>query len=225
MYLPTGNSLENGPAASYPIPPQNPQGEVYVTSFGFTDMDSPSQQAGALLHVRLAVSNGSGTPWSLDVRNQTLLVVGQGLEPPTYVNAESGSGPVYQVLPGRAGVFDLYYRLPPGQDKASQLGGFSLNWKVDAGGQPVADVTAFQRYPEEPQMYEAYPPYVSVGLDWGLGWWGVSPLFPGRGPYVHHYYYPPGRVHGGPWRGPRPGGFHGGPPGGFHGGGRGAGRR
>lgn len=216
MYLPTGGTAEGGPAASYPIPPQEPQGRVYVTSFGFADMKTAPQRPGALLHVRLAVSNGSTTVWSVDVRDQKLLIVGRAPEAPSYVNTEAGSGPVYQVAPERASAFDLYFQLPPDLDKASQLGGFTLDWSVNAGGQRVADATAFQRHREEPEAYDGYPAYVSVGLGWGVGWWGVDPFFPGGPPFVAGYFYPPGRIHGGRWRGPRPGGWHGGRPGGFH---------
>lgn len=229
LYLPTGGTPEGGPAASYPIPPQAPEGQVYVTSFGFADVKSPPRQSGALLHIRLAVSNGSGTAWSVDTRDQKLLVVGQAPTGPSYVNTEAGRGPVYQVAPGRASAFDLYFRLPPGLDKASQLAGFTLDWSVNAGGQRVADATTFRRHQEAPEGYDDYPAYVSVGLGWGLGWWGIDPFFPGGPPFVDAYFYPPGRIHAGPWRGPRPGGWRGGRPAGphpgFHGGPQGAGRR
>ncbi len=131
-------------------------------------------------------------------------------------------------------MFDLYYSVPPPLDRANQLGGFSLDWKVAAGGQTVAEATSFQRFEEEPpESYADYPPYVTVGLGFGLDWWGAS-WYPYGGfpPLVHRSYYPPYRVHGGTWHGARPGGWraappagwaHAGPHGGFHGGPHGGG--
>jgi hypothetical protein len=223
MYLPVGGNAEGGPAASYPVPPNAPQGAVYVTSFGFTDLEVPQGRSGPLLHARLAVSNGGQAPWTVDVLQQRLVVLGQPPEPPAYVNTQSGNGPVYQVGAGQAGVFDLYYRVPPGLDQAARLYSFTLDWNVNVNGQVVAESTPFQREEEGPASYDTYPPYVAVGLGWGLGWWG-SPYFAHEPPLVRGYYYPPARIRGGAWRGPRPGGWGGGsfrapPAGGFHGGG------
>lgn len=230
VYLPVGPGTTGAPAAQYPIPPNDPQGEVYVTSFGFTDMDTGSP-GGPLLHVRLAVSNGSPLAWTVDARQQQLAAPGQPPLGPTLVNTDAGGpGPTYQIPPGRANVFDLYFGVPPPSDQAPDLGSFSLDWNVNAGGQTVAEATSFQRFEEQGPSYADYPPYVTVGLGFGLGWWG-PPFFPYRrfSPFVRGYYYPPHRVRGGPWRGPRPGGWraappragwaHGGARGGFHGGG------
>ncbi len=226
VYLPVGAGASGGPAAQYPIPPQRPQGEVYVTSFGFTDMDSDGAQGGPLLHARLAVSNGSSSTWTVDAGDQRLVAPGRPPRGPSFVNTDAGgAGPTYLVQPGRANVFDLYFSVATaggqqapddGLDGAA-LGGFALDWKVNAGGQPVAAATSFRRFEEEEdESYDDYPAYVSVGLDFGVGWWG-APLFFPYGPYhphVHGYYYWPHHVHGGPWYGPRPGGWHSVPPGG-----------
>jgi hypothetical protein len=234
VYLPVGPGATGAPAAQYAIPPTKPQGEAYVTSFGFTDVETGSQR-GPLLHVRLAVANGSTAAWTVDASQQRLLAPGQPVRTPSFLNTDAvGSWPTYQVAPGRANVFDLYYSVPPVAGP-SELGSFSLDWRVNAGGQLLAETTSFQRFEQEPAgSYADYPPYVTVGLGFGVGWWG-APLFldGGFSPLVRGYYYPPHRVHGGPWHGPRPGGWHAGPPsggwghggphGGFHGGGHGAG--
>src|SRR4051794_7862126 len=65
-YMPVGPGAAGGPAARYPIPPTAPQGEVYVTSFGLTDLDTG--QPGMMLHARLAGSNGSQVPGTGDGR-------------------------------------------------------------------------------------------------------------------------------------------------------------
>src|SRR5947207_1680933 len=71
-YLPVGPGATGGPAARYPIPPQAPQGEVYVTSFGLTDLDVEAGRPATMVHARLAVSNGSAVPWAVDGRQQML---------------------------------------------------------------------------------------------------------------------------------------------------------
>ncbi|HLK92636.1 MAG TPA: hypothetical protein VKZ18_22265 [Polyangia bacterium] len=251
VYLPVGAGTSGGPAAQYPVPPQNPQGEVYVTSFGFADLEDGPPGV-PLLHARLAVSNGSSSTWTVNAGDQRLLAPGQPARGPTFVNTDAGgAGPTYQVQPGRANVFDLYFSVSPAGDRRAPandldsyaldsyaldsyapgsyaLTSFSLDWSVNAGGQMVADATSFQRFVEEAdEAYDDYPDYVSVGLDFGVGWWGAPLFFPyGRyPPHVHGYYDWPHHVYGGGWQGPRPGGWHAAPPGGgwahggFHGGG------
>ena len=215
MYVPVGPGAAGGPAARYPIPPAAPQGEAYVTSFGFTDMDVGPGRPGTMMHARLAVSNGSAGAWTVDGRQQVLAAPGAPPQSPAFLNTDAGTGPVYVVPPGEVRVFDLYYALPPPLDQAQSLQGFELDWNVDAGGQPVGDRTPFQRYEGYPASYAAYPPYVTVGLGFGLGWW-YAPFFPYRyryPPVIRGYYYPPVRARGGAWRGAPPGRWRGTPPG------------
>src|SRR5204863_3176331 len=94
-YLPVGPAAAGGAAARYLVPPAAPQGEVYVTSFGFTDMDVGQPAPGRLLHARVAVSNGSALPWSLDGRQQLLAAQGQAPQAPAFLNTDAGQGPVY----------------------------------------------------------------------------------------------------------------------------------
>jgi len=218
LYVPVGPGAAGGPAMRYPIPPTVPQGEAYVTSFGFTDIDLGPGAPNTLLHARLAVSNGSQAPWSVDGRMQALTYTGHAPVGPSFLNTDAGVGPVYQVPPGQVRVFDLYYALPAPFDQPMNLGGFSLDWQVDAAGQIIPGRTSFQRFEGAAGSYETYPPYVAVGLGFGFGWW-YGPFFPYHRPYppvFRRYYYPPGRGPGGPWQG-RPvmtGGLRGSPPGG-----------
>jgi hypothetical protein len=216
-YLPVEGG--GGPAARYPIPPGAPQGEVYITSFGLTDLDVAPGQPGRMLHVRLAVSNASAFAWALDGRQQQLEAPGLGPQTPAFLNTDAGQGPIYQVLPGRANAFDLYYALPPPLDQAAQLSGFALDWRVDVPGQTIAQQTPFQRVSGSVGSYDPYPPYVTVGLGFGVGWWyGPGYVYrPGYSPLIRHYYYPPRHSYGGPWRGPPPGAWRGTPPGTWHG--------
>jgi hypothetical protein len=217
-YVPMGPQSAGGPAAVYAVPPTAPQGQAYVTSFGFTDFDNGQGGAQRLLHARLAVSNGSGTTWEIDGRQQFL--AGPGLTPqePSFMNTNAGAGPVYPIAPGAANVFDLYFALPPGLDQPESLAGFALDWSVNAGGQVVAEQTSFERVVDETYSYAVYPPYVVVGLGFGFGWW-YAPFYPYRHypPVIHGYYWGPRHVYGGPWRGAPPAGWRAVPPaGGWH---------
>jgi hypothetical protein len=196
------------------LPPAAPQGEVYVTSFGFTDFDDGQGGAQRLLHARVAVSNGSPTVWEVDGRQQFLAAPGLQPQEPSFVNTNAGApGPVYPIGPGAANVFDLYFALPPGYGHPESLGGFALDWSVNAGGNVVANQTAFERFDGPPYSYAPYPPYVVVGLGFGVGWW-YAPFYPYRHypPGIRGYYYAPGRTWGGPYRGPPAAGWRAAPP-------------
>ena len=212
-YVPVGPGAAGGPAAQYPVPPAAPQGSVYVTSFGFTDFDNGQGGAQRLLHARLAVSNGSATTWEVDGRQQFLAAPGQAPQGPSFMNTNAGAGPVYAIAPGAANVFDLYFALPPAMARAEGLGGFAFDWSVNAAGQVVADQTSFARLEDVGDSYDAYPPYVTVGLGFGVGWW-YAPFYPYRHypPVIHGYYYGPRRAWGGPYRGPPSAGWRGSPP-------------
>jgi hypothetical protein len=212
-YVPVGPSAGGGPAAQYPVPPSAPQGTVYVTSFGFTDFDNGQGGSQRLLHARLAVSNGSAVQWEVDGRQQFVTAPGLPPQSPAFLNPNAGEGPVYPVAPGAANVFDIYFAVPPGMGQPENLGGFALDWSVNASGQVVQEQTAFERIQDGGYSYAAYPPYVTVGLGFGVGWW-YGPYYPYRHfpPVIHGYYYPPRRAWGGPYRGAPAGGWRGAPP-------------
>ena len=215
LYMPVGPGT-GGPAVRYPIPPTAPQGQLYVTSFGFSDIDLGPGAPERLLHARLAVSNGGAGFWTVDGRAQALLAPGRPPQGPAFLNTDAGTGPIYPVPPGQVRVFDLYYALPAPFDRPLNLSGFELDWRVEVGGEPFEGRTAFQRFEGTPGSYAPYPPYVAVGLGFGVGWW-YGPIFPYRHthpPIIRHYYFPPARAPAGPWRGtpPAAGGMRGTPP-------------
>ena len=213
-YVPVGPGASGGPAAQYPVPPVAPQGEVYVTSFGFTDFDNGQGGGQRLLHARVAVSNGSPATWEVDGRQQFLAAPGLQPQPPSFVNTNAGApGPVYPIAPGAASVFDLYFAVPPGYGQPESLGGFALDWSVNAGGLVAANQTSFDRFEGVAESYAPYPPYVVVGLGFGLGWW-YSPFYPYRHypPVIRGYYYGPRHAWGGPYRGAQPGAWRAAPP-------------
>lgn len=221
-YLPVDNA-GGGPASRYAIPPEAPRGEVYVTSFGFTQMDVAQGRTADMMHARVVAVNNGPDAWTVDGRAQQLLV-GPAQPPltPAYINTDAGApGPVYAVPPGQHRVFDFYYPLSPPLNQPQQLGGFALDWRVDVGGRPIAQRTPFQRFEGGGGAYEPYPSYVYVGLGWGPGWWyGPGPFYPyGYRPVVRTYYYPPSHARAyGTWRGtprtvpPGGGGWRGTPP-------------
>src|SRR5436305_1586060 len=94
-YRPIDPSGAPAPAARYPIPPEVPRGEAYVTSFGFTSMDVAEGRTADMMHARLVVMNGGVAPWTVDGRAQQLLVPA-GQEPliPAFINTDAGTGPV-----------------------------------------------------------------------------------------------------------------------------------
>lgn len=220
-YRPAGPQFGGAGAARYPVPPQQPAGEVYVTSFGFTDMAVAENRNMPFMHARLAVANNGREPWTVDGREQQLAAPGQPPAPPAYLNTDAGAGPVYTVYPGRHHVFDLYYALPTPLDQASNLTGFQLDWRVNVGNQPVVGNTPFERIEGEAAPAAGYPPFLFVELGWGPLWW-YGPFFPYGYHYYHRpiirgYYYPGvrgrgvvGPARGGGWRGsPRGGGWRG----------------
>jgi hypothetical protein len=221
-YVPVGPGTGNGPAARYPIPPDAPRGEVYVTSFGFTLMDVAQGRSAQMMHARVVAVNNTGQEtWTLDGRDQQLVVApGQPLLQPAFANTDAGAGPVYAVPPGQRRVLDLYYAVPPPFDDPTRLGSFELDWRVNVGNLPIASRTPFQRLEGAPAGYAPYPDYVFVGLGWAPLWW-YGPFFPhayAYRPVIHNYYYPPirARTYGPTWRGVPPGGsgWRGSPPGG-----------
>jgi len=209
-YLPAVPGAGNDAAVRYPIPPEAPRGEVYVTSFGFTQMDVAQDRTANLLHARLVAVNSGPETWTVDGNSQQLTVPpGQQPLSPAFINTDAGTGPVYTVPPAQRRVFDFYYAVPPPMDQAEQLGFFELGWRVDVAGRPIAQRTPFQRYEDRRGAYEPYPPYVFVGLGFGVGWWYGPAFYPYHyRPIIRGYYYPPirGRTYGPTWRGVPPGG-------------------
>ena len=71
-YRPAVPGAGNDAAVRYPIPPEAPHGDVYVTSFGFTQMDVAQGQTADMIHARLVAVNNGGDVWTVDGRAQQL---------------------------------------------------------------------------------------------------------------------------------------------------------
>jgi hypothetical protein len=248
-YRPAGPSFGGAPAARYPIPPGAPRAEVYVTSFGYADLDVPDRDTD-MFHMRLAVVNNGTDVIQVDGRQQGLVAPGQ--QQPlgaAFLNTDAGTGPVYTVVPGQNKVFDLYFAPPPPLHDARSLPNVEFQWQVQLGTQVYAERTPFERIhgAHTAYAYNSYPAFVHMHLGFGVGWW-YGPYYGYRyPPVIRGYYYPPARGYryapgygGGGWRGGSPsggGGWRGSPSmggggwrgspggGGFRGGGGGGGWR
>ena len=91
VYRPAGPEFGGAAAAHYPIPPQRPAGEAYLTSFGFSDIDVGGGQDLPFMHARIALANASNQPWTLDGREQQLVAAaGQPPASPAFLNTDAG---------------------------------------------------------------------------------------------------------------------------------------
>lgn len=236
-YVPTTNAtatVRGRPAAEYPIPPADPQGDVRVASFGITEVqpkDRPDQNLRAL-HLRVAIADNGATPWTFDTREQRLDLSGRGPLAPAFASADPGSPPpVVTVDPHGKRTVDLFFLLPDDLQDAEDLPEFDASWTLHAGSAVVAERTPFERLIVEPDDYYGGGWYGDGWYGYGYGpddyYWGppywMDPAL-GYGPYGYfggglYIRRGPHFAHGG-FRGAHRG-FHGG----FHGAGHGGGGR
>jgi hypothetical protein len=196
-------STEAGfPASRYVVPPDAPQGEAFVTSFGTRDIDPNARSGAQLVHVRLAVANETGAgPWTLDPGKLLLIPPGGAPQRPDFMEIDGRQNGSTEIARGQRRVLDLYYRLPGGIPDASRLPSFDFSWQVGLGGSVFSEHTPFVREPYE-DYERSSRSYVAVGVapPWWWGWYG-SPWW---GPYGWSYGY-------GPYIGFGYHGYHGGP--------------
>jgi hypothetical protein len=164
-------------AADYQIPPQAPQGDVRLASFGFSRVappNAPPDQTERVLHLRMIVSNNGAQPWHLDTRQQLLDVSGVGRFSPAFASSRQGVAgfPSVAVAPGSRRTIDLFYRLPAGMNHARDIAQFDVIWRVDVPGQVVVERTPFDRLQVVPEYAYGYGPYGYVDYGWGPFWWG-----------------------------------------------------
>ncbi len=224
-------SIYGYPAASYPIPPQAPRGDLRVASYGIEPLSpaaAPDESVGSL-HIRIFVSNTSDQAWTIDTREQRAAFVGQEASAPAFATADPGASgpPVVTIAPNTSRFVDLFFLLPADMQTASALPEFQFTATVQTGAGPVSETTPFKRVETDGDSYGAYyyaGPYPGYGpwlygydyWDWPLvGFYGG--YYPYRyGPYyAHGHWGAPGYYHG--WYGGYHGGYHGGYPGGYHG--------
>lgn len=174
--------VDGFPGTRYVVPPEEPQGDVRVASFGVTEVTpAPDAPAITALHVRMIVSNnGDVTPWQIDTRAQEVEIAGEGRSAPLYVNGNAAPAPVVSIGAREQHTLDLYFPLPATIGGTLQLPRFDLLWQVQTARRVVSDRTVFERQEvEDPAAYQ----HITVVAGWGPWWW-YNPSF-GRVVYVH----------------------------------------
>jgi len=157
------------PAARTPVPQEDPQGSVEVTSYGVTDLHPGGGARVSALHVRMIVTNeGDDTPWRLDTRQQLVEIPGEGRAAPMYVNAGVQGLPALAVARHDRRVIDLYYPMPTTIRNEAKLRRFELVWQIDTPVRTVASRTAFDRVERQAQTgsVETWPLWAGHGPYW-----------------------------------------------------------
>jgi hypothetical protein len=122
------------------VPSRAEHGEVRIEPQGVRRVvTSTGAQVDALL-VRMIVTNDSShRPWTLDTRQQ-LMVLPTGLRtPPLVVDVEGARDHVISVRCGDRRVVDLYYVMPPAG--FASLPSFDVMWELNAGDALVSRTT------------------------------------------------------------------------------------
>jgi hypothetical protein len=190
----------------YPVPPERPDGEVRVLSFGIVSLQStPDTAKFPTLHARLLVANnGDASGWTLDTRQVFIDIAGEGTSAAVYANSDAGAMPLVPIGRGERRIVDFYFPVPGQVADAGRLPAFDLRWQIQTGARLVAERTPFQRF----EMSRPPPPYthLTVVAGWGPFWW-FHPFYPRAHVFVHRPFVvvprPPYRAHvvrPGSWR-------------------------
>jgi len=168
-------------AARYAVPPERPEGEVRVVTFGMHDL-TPAAGGSRMpaLHVRLVVANnGDATPWTIDTRQVVIDIAGEGSSPAVYVNSDVGTLPTIAIARGEQRTIDFFFPLPGSMQGEAAIPRFDVKWQVVTGARPFAGRTPFDRF-----ELQAPPPPVAVAFRWGPHWW-FDPFYPRVGVFIH----------------------------------------
>jgi hypothetical protein len=184
----TGAQLAGLPAADVQIPPEAPQGDVRLATFGIARISAQGQaQKIPALHLREIISNNAQQPWTVDTRDQRVTLGSRGESRAAYASAEGGNPPpVVTVPPGGKRTVDLFFPLPTDVAKAAKLPQFDAIWTVRTSSRPITERTPFERLRIEPQATYAYdwgfwgPPYWYDPVYPSGAWPGVPPVYVDR---------------------------------------------
>lgn len=174
-------TIDGYTAARYAIPPEAPQGDVRVASFGVMDIRQPGRDEDiAALHVRLIVANDGGTTtWRMDTRKVRAELRGAGDAGVPLVSTRAAGLPFVEIPPGQERTIDLFYPLPASLEDEEDIPAFDLRWSVRTDARVVTERTPFERI-----EIDRHPPtYVVMGAGWYGPYWWYDP-----------WYYPPGVV-------------------------------
>jgi hypothetical protein len=178
------------PVSTYPVPANDPKGNVMVISLGGEQLPAgPSSAPAWFLHLRLAAENAAdGVTWTIDPNEQVASFGGNESVAPAFAEGSGGS-PLVTLQKGGRGTLDLYYPLPAASDPAQAV----LRWQVHRGREIFAQATSFERVSGRETSYvyyrPVYTPYVSLGLGFGW-WWPYDDFYWGyRRPFFGYPYY------------------------------------
>lgn len=170
-------------AADYPVPPEAPQGDVRIATFGLMHIRpthaTPAPPPNAYivaLHVRMILANNGSVPWTLDTREQHAIMQGLGESRAAYVALPAGSPPVVIVAPNEKRTVDLFFPLPRAIAEPKKLPEFDVLWQVQVGPRRVVERTPFERLRLVYDYYDG--PY-----DTWAGPYFYDPFYPGMSFY------------------------------------------
>lgn len=90
--------------------------------------------------VRYYLENKSNEYWKIDPRLQKIGFDGQAAAIEPGASSLDPSKKSFEAKPGKSEVFDLIYAVPAGEP-----GKFAMQWQVDAAGEPLRGLAAFER--------------------------------------------------------------------------------
>lgn len=173
------------PAARYGVPPERPMGTVLIASPGVVEAKYQDSGVTHVIAVRMVVENNSDDmPWTVDSREQHIVLRSGGESAPAYVNSDGQGSPILQIARGGKRTLDLYYPLPANATDARQIPEFDVRWQVHTGERAVAERTPFDRMRLEPVYANSY--YDGFGYE---PYWWYDPFWP-RPSYVIVPTYP-----------------------------------
>jgi hypothetical protein len=166
--------IDGYPGTARALPPERPQGEIRLASFGVTELAAAGHERVVALHVRMVVSNeGDATPWTLDTGEQMIEIAGEGRSRAVFVNTDVDGLPMVTIGKRERRTLDFYFPLPATARSEDAIPAFDVLWQVRTADRIVDERTAFARENVEP------PPRTEVILvsGWGPRWW-YNPLYP-----------------------------------------------
>src|SRR6478752_3071104 len=109
-------------AADYPLPsPAEPQGDARIASFGVSKIKRNDGTVMHALHVRMDVSDSSAKPFVFDVREQHVQLRDKRTLAPQLAQSDGNDVPTVTVPAGGKRTVDLFFALPPDEEKASKV--------------------------------------------------------------------------------------------------------
>lgn len=137
--------IANVAAARYAIPPEAPNGDIRLASFGVVTVSSPGTPEFHVLHLRMAISNNATKPWTVSMPKQRVELEGYGVRRARYVAVPVSELPNIPIAPGTKRALDFYFSLPAEIEDAGGIPAFDVIWQVATDTRVVTERTPFER--------------------------------------------------------------------------------